>query len=190
MKNQLPKLSEEDKNLWAELTGDVNKITPPDRDLSAKPVVFKEFRPTIAPHTVYHGETLQELRHGAADNIDKRTAQKFKRGEFRIERRLDLHGLKEDQAWEKVQNFIQNCYLQDCRCVLIITGKGMHKEDGIDIFAERGVLKDRVPQWLNSPSLRPFILSFDYAQPKDGGSGALYILLRRRHDTAEMPKYR
>lgn len=190
MKNQLPQLSEEDRNLWEELTGSINKISAPKKDSSAKPVVFKEIRPAIAPHTVYHGDTLRELRHGDADNIDRRTAQRFKRGELRIERRLDLHGRKEDEAWEAVQNFIQDSFLHNCRCVLIITGKGIHQENGIDIFAERGVLKDRVPQWLNSSSLRPFILSFDYAQPKDGGSGALYILLRRRHDTSEMTKYR
>ena len=180
MQKPTPKPDKEDEDFWAELTETITKTPESNTDLSSKPFVFKEIRPSIAPHTIYHGNDLQELRHGTAADLDKRTAQRFKRGEFRIERRLYLHGLKEDDAWDKVQNFIQESYLADCRCVLIITGKGMHQENGIDIFAERGLLKERVPQWLNAPSLRPFILSFDYARPQDGGSGALYVLLRRR----------
>ena len=66
------------------------------------------------------------------------------------------------------------------RCVQIVTGKGLHRED--DIFAARGVLRDLVPQWLNNGLLRPLILTFDYSRPEDGGEGALTILLRRRRN--------
>ena len=185
MKKTLPQPDKEDTAFWEEFIGEITPAPESKTDLSAKPVVFKEIRPSVAPHTVYRGETLHELSHGCVDNIDKRTAQKFRRGEFHIDRRLDLHGLKENDAWEKVLDFIQRSYLENCRCVLIITGKGIHQENGIDIFAERGILKDRVPQWLNNPSLRPFILSFDYARPCDGGHGALYVLLRRQHNDAD-----
>ena len=53
-----------------------------------------------------------------------------------------------------------------------ITGKGGREGTG--------VIRAQVPRWLNEPRLRPLILAFEYAQPKDGGMGALYILLRRR----------
>ena len=58
------------------------------------------------------------------------------------------------------------------RCILVVTGKGAWREGG-------GVLREAVPRWLNEPALRQKVLSFSYAQPKDGGEGALYILLRR-----------
>jgi DNA-nicking Smr family endonuclease len=42
-----------------------------------------------------------------------------------------------------------------------------------------GVLREAVPRWLNEPPLRPRVIAFTYAQPKDGGHGALYVLLKR-----------
>ena len=56
-----------------------------------------------------------------------------------------------------------------------VTGKGLSRPDG-------GVLRQAVPRWLNKPPNRQRVLSFSYAQPRDGGMGALYILLRRRRD--------
>ncbi len=57
--------------------------------------------------------------------------------------------------------------------MLVITGKGTAKEAG-------GVLRAQVPRWLNEPVNRARVLAFDYAQPKDGGLGALYVLIRRQ----------
>lgn len=171
-------LSDEDNLFWQEQTKDIKEINRPE-NIPPAPVILPEIRNTVNLSEAYSGSRLTELSAGKTGNIDRRTAQKFKRGEMRVERRLDLHGLTEDKAWDAVQNFIKSSYRQDMRCVLIITGKGLHKEDD-DFFSQSGILKNRVPQWLNSETLRPLILSFSEALPKDGGSGALYILLRRR----------
>lgn len=170
--------SDEDNLFWQEQTKNIKEIERPENIISA-PVVLPEIRNTVNLHEAYSGNRLTELTTGETGNIDRRTAQKFTRGEMPIERRLDLHGLTEDKAFDAVQNFIKSSYRQDMRCVLIITGKGLHKEDD-DFFSQSGILKNRVPQWLNSETLRPLILSFADALPKDGGSGALYVLLRRR----------
>ena len=98
------------------------------------------------------------------------------------EAELDLHGCTEDKAFDKVVNFVKTSYLRGKRCIHIITGKGLHAPDDFDFFAARGVLKDRVPQWLNLPEIRPLILIIDHPAPKDGGTGVIRILLRRKRN--------
>ena len=91
-----------------------------------------------------------------------------------VEARLDLHGMSQLEAHERVCRFLEAARNKGCRAVLVITGKGRREDGGI------GVLRIAVPRWLNEPPLRDWIKAFDYAAPRDGGEGALYILLRRR----------
>jgi len=173
-----PKEAPAQDEAWKEALKGVKRIKrteePPTKPLVINPPVER-----VDYQAAYAGEMLSPLDIGTTDNIDRRTAEKFKRGEFAIEKTLDLHGYKEKDAYESVVSFIKQAYLQKCRCVLIITGKGLHKEEE-DWFEVRGILRNSVPQWLNTPDLRPLILSFSYAQPADGGEGALYVLLRRK----------
>ncbi len=179
MKKQPPKISKEDIDLWQETVQDVQQTK--SKEYIEKPLPESIIiRNSINPTSVYQGNPLEELSIGQTNNIDKKTAQKFKRGEFKIERRLDLHGFTENEAWDAVTNFIKNAYLDNLRCVIIVTGKGLSHPDDEDYMPRRGILKEKVPLWLNSKELRPLILSMSYAQVKDGGSGALYVLLRRK----------
>ncbi len=111
-------------------------------------------------------------------DIDKNTLRRFKKEEFGVEATLDLHGLTIDAAHSAVQNFIISSYNKNKRAVLIVTGKGLCHEDQ-DAFAPHGVLKQSVPLWLQSEALAPMILTYIHPSLKLGGSGALYILLRR-----------
>ncbi|MBP5399233.1 MAG: Smr/MutS family protein [Alphaproteobacteria bacterium] len=165
---------------WQELVKNVQPLNKDERDLSKpnKKIVVKE---KITPNRVYGGEKLDGLEIGCADNIDANTFKRFKSGEMRVERELDLHGQTENEAYEKVINFVKSSYLRGLRCIDIITGKGLHAEDA-PFFEARGVLKDRVPQWLNLPEIRPLILTMIHPEAKDGGSGVLRILLRRKRD--------
>ena len=90
-----------------------------------------------------------------------------------IEDRLDLHGLTQEQARKEVKAFIGSAVLNNLRHVLIITGKG---RDG------HGVLREKVPEWLKDSPLCFQINAISYAQPKDGGKGALYIRLKRQRE--------
>jgi DNA-nicking Smr family endonuclease len=116
---------------------------------------------------------LPELLPGVTAGVDKRTAQRLGRGQLAIEARLDLHGLTQDEAHAKLAGFIRRSVGAGKRCVLIITGKGF-KPTG-----ETGVLRQAVPRWLNEPGMRRDIVALRHAQLKDGGEGALYVLLRR-----------
>jgi DNA-nicking Smr family endonuclease len=91
----------------------------------------------------------------------------LKRGEMAIAARLDLHGMTQDEAHRALHRFIARSAGAKLRNLLVVTGKS-------------GVLHSAVPRWLDEPELRPFVLAQVRAQPKDGGSGALYVLLRRQ----------
>jgi DNA-nicking Smr family endonuclease len=115
-----------------------------------------------------------DISHGRASGIDRRSAERLSRGRLPIEGRLDLHGMTQAAAIVRLAEFIARAEAAGKRCVLVITGKGL---------ASGGVLRDQVPRWLNLPPNRARVLAFDYAQPQHGGSGALYVLLKRRRAT-------
>jgi DNA-nicking Smr family endonuclease len=116
-----------------------------------------------------------ELAHGVAVGIDKRQAERFRRGKTPIEGRIDLHGRTQAQAHDDLHNFVARAHGAGKRMILVITGKGI-------TASKSGVLKENVPRWLNEPSLRRHVLAFDYAEPQHGGEGALYVLLKRKKE--------
>ena len=114
-----------------------------------------------------------ELSHGLSTGIDKRQAERFRRGRTPIEGRIDLHGRTQHQAHDDLHDFVSGAHAAGKRMVLVITGKGM-------AASKSGILKESVPRWLNEPALRRHVLAFDYAEPQHGGEGALYVLLKRK----------
>jgi DNA-nicking Smr family endonuclease len=106
--------------------------------------------------------------------IDKRTEKRVRKGEMPIDGTLDLHGLRLENAHNKLRQFILSSYQQRKRCLLVVTGKGKRSEDGI------GVIKASFPVWLSAPDLSDKVLQFYPAQPKHGGEGAFYVFLRRQ----------
>lgn len=117
----------------------------------------------------------------ATPQLDRRTEDKLKKGKIPIEARLDLHGFNQTQAHEKLNNFIIQSYHHGRRCVLVITGKGNSNKDSNSwLTPSNGVLKEKVPYWLSSEPLNKMVLKYMKAQNKDGGSGALYIYLKKK----------
>lgn len=116
---------------------------------------------------------LPGLTPGDMTGMDRRTADRFRRGRMDIQGRIDLHGMSQAEAHGALTGFIRASSVQGKRCVIVITGKGVRGE---------GVLRRAVPHWLGDPALRPLIVSYTHAQPQHGGSGAYYVLLRRRRD--------
>ena len=116
-----------------------------------------------------------ELTHGHAVGIDKRQAERFRRGKTPIEGKIDLHGRTQQEAHDDLHHFLARAHASGKRMVLVITGKGI-------TGSKSGVLKENVPRWLNEPTLRRHVLAFDYAEPQHGGEGALYVLLKRKKD--------
>jgi DNA-nicking Smr family endonuclease len=110
---------------------------------------------------------------GAMPGIDKRQAERFRRGQLPIEGKIDLHGRTQEEAHDALLGFLQRAHQKAKRKVLVITGKGMTQ-------SKSGILKTNVPRWLNEPAFRRIILAIAEARPEHGGAGALYVLLKRQ----------
>jgi len=117
-----------------------------------------------------------ELATGRIAGVDKRLAERLKRGQLTIEGMLDLHGLTQEEAHRQLDGFLAHAAHAGRRCVLVITGKGVWRSDS-------GILREMVPRWLNEAPNRARVLAIANAQPRHGGSGALYVLLKRRRES-------
>jgi DNA-nicking Smr family endonuclease len=170
-------LSAEERALWraamrdvapreeAAATAEPAAPPPPDAPAPRRKAAPRAPRADAPPR-------LPELNPGAAPGLDRRSAERLRRGQKRIEARLDLHGMTQDDAHRSLDDFLARADEAGRRCVLVITGKGA--------VGRGGVLRSAVPRWLNEQPNRARILAFAPAQARDGGGGALYILLRRR----------
>jgi DNA-nicking Smr family endonuclease len=114
-----------------------------------------------------------EYIEGAAPGIDARLLRSLRRGDFTLQGRLDLHGMTQLQAKEAVDRFLTDSRRTHKRCVLIVHGRGLNSPDQVP------VLKERMREWLNQKRLGKTVLAFATARPQDGGTGAVYVLLRR-----------
>jgi len=112
------------------------------------------------------GDELIYSRPGVQQSVMK----KLRRGQLSIEAELDLHRLTSEQAHAELMDFIVRCQRQHIRCVRIIHGKGLSSKNQIP------VLKIKVNKWLRQWDN---VLAFCSARPVDGGTGAVYILLKR-----------
>jgi DNA-nicking Smr family endonuclease len=131
---------------------------------------------------------LNDHGPGRTPGLDKRSALRLQRGKREIDGRIDLHGMTQTEARSALTAFVTNGHRHGRRCLLVITGKGRrlaHEHEtawGGGEAREIGVLRRMVPSWLKEEPLRGCVLAYSQAQPKDGGSGALYVLLKRRRD--------
>jgi DNA-nicking Smr family endonuclease len=100
--------------------------------------------------------------------------RKLRRGEWVIQDEVDLHGARRDEAREMVAEFLRTSIKRGLRCVRVIHGKGLGSAGG------QPILKARVRSWLMQ---KDEVLAFCQAQAKDGGSGALIVLLRPTRPT-------
>lgn len=129
-------------------------------------------------HDVLPG--IAERVGNAPVKMDKKAHARLKRGKLMPEAKLDLHGMTLDQAHPALNNFIQRSHAAGLRLVLVVTGKGKHRDPGGPIPVRHGVLRHNVPQWLKMMPLAPLVLQISEAHLKHGGGGAYYIYLRRR----------
>ncbi|MEN8159592.1 MAG: Smr/MutS family protein [Myxococcota bacterium] len=117
-------------------------------------------------------ERLGERSEGLAQGVDRKHLLRLRRGERRIERRVDLHGLVAAEAKRLLARELTSAQTEGLRCVLVIHGRGLHSEDG-------PVLREGVVAWLTTEPLARRVMAFASARPEHGGPGASYVLLRR-----------
>ena len=93
----------------------------------------------------------------------------LRKGQWTVQRQLDLHDLRTDEAREALGQFIRECYKQGIRCVRVVHGKGLGSPGKVS------VLRPKVQSWLIQKNQ---VLAFVQATPAQGGAGALVVLLQ------------
>ena len=179
------RLSAEEEKLWKKIA---ETTTPMDRRVpftkpDPKPISRKP-KPALPAFRI--GESLPasstETRIVAPDQplrMDRKTFARMKRGKSSPDARIDLHGMTVDRAHKALLAFLLRCHADDRRLALVITGKGKSSQDQGPIPQPTGILRRQVPHWLEQPPLRQIVLQTTTAHQKHGGSGALYVYLRR-----------
>lgn len=179
-------LTKEERKLWQLYTRDVKPYSPEvdcssDSDAQVSFKIKVPDRPLFkkrAETTVSNFETLQ--------NKDSNWGKKLKQGKIKPDGKIDLHGMTCVEAHEKLFRYIERAQRGGKRVILVITGKGGPKKQGYadiryaDFESSRGILRREVPMWLSAGAMRSMIVSFQDARQSDGGSGALYVVLKRK----------
>ena len=120
-----------------------------------------------------------EYVEGAVVGLDPRILRRLRRGEFAYQAWVDLHGMSAATAREVVTRFVIDAFAAGHRALLVVHGRGLNSKDNVP------VLKERLKSWLARGQIGRIVLAFSSARPVDGGTGALYVLLRRRRGVRE-----
>jgi DNA-nicking Smr family endonuclease len=110
-------------------------------------------------------DSLSFIAPGLQNNVLK----KLRRGYFGVDAEIDLHGLTSNEAKRQLLHFLHDCAGAACRCVRIVHGKGYGSADN------HPVLKNNLNLWLRQ---HQDVQAFCSAAPRDGGTGAVFVLLR------------
>jgi len=143
------------------------KPIPKQRQRDEREVIESLLSHAYEPSEVESGEELLFARSGLQHSV----LRKLRRGHYAVEAHLDLHGQTVAQAREAVSRFLHEARAIGKRCVRIVHGKGKSSTGKLP------VLKGKVNAWLRQ---RDAVLAFSSCPPTDGGTGAVYVLLRRR----------
>ena len=188
-------LSPEERQLWHKVTADIAPL--PKRmfltgeehlvgqSRTPKTLIAKTLKPmtrskpliSAAPYTP--AGLLSTAAHSVLTSGDPRQAKRVSRGRREIDASVDLHGLTQEQAFQRLQGFLAQAVIMQNRCVLIITGKGPPQTRDAPLYASpRGVLRRRFLEWVDGP-LSGNIASVAQAHQRHGGAGAFYVFLKR-----------
>ncbi|MDQ7089631.1 MAG: Smr/MutS family protein [Methylococcales bacterium] len=166
-------LSDEDSALFRQTIG---KVTVIEQDtVLLSPKVTIKSPPNKTDHFLQKTTAvIEQLR--AEDHLSflvsglhKKVLKKLRNGYFGVDAELDLHGLSSLEAGRQLQHFLRDTVKEGCECVHIIHGKGYRSENNFPI------LKNNLNMWLRQHN---DVLAFCSASPKDGGTGAVLVLLQ------------
>lgn len=181
-------LSGEERTLWAIVARTVAPLRPEDMVAEPPAPPVAEAPVAVSAPSKGAGASANAGKLGKAvpppppplHPIERRTLTRVARGTIEIDGRIDLHGLTQLDAHDRLHGFLRDAQSRGSKLVIVITGKG--KVGGDDPYGmnERGVLRRRVPQWLAEPGLRNIVIGFEEAHRSHGGGGALYVRIRKK----------
>jgi DNA-nicking Smr family endonuclease len=172
--------------LWAEATAGAHPVTrgparvePPLPHGRAPAFYHPDLDALDALKALVSGEgsfdvaDTDEFIEGRVTGLDPAIVRRLRKGEFAVQGHVDLHGLTRAEARAEVERFLRAARSAGKRCVLVVHGRGLHSDDQVP------VLKEALKTWLAQGRFARHVLAFASARPSDGGTGAVYVLLRR-----------
>jgi DNA-nicking Smr family endonuclease len=158
-----------DEHLWGEFTSTLDhqkttntrKKPPKPTPLIARVAVSQ---PAVSSNKPRYKNPFQH--HPLEDKIAKKLAKK----RMSIDGQIDLHGMTQEQAYHSLLRYLQNAQRNNNSIILVITGKGVQGQ---------GVLRQMVPQWLQNEPFLELTNGFRHAHVYHGGTGALYVRIRK-----------
>ncbi|AOW12463.1 DNA mismatch repair protein MutS [Hydrogenophaga crassostreae] len=139
---------------------------PLQRQADEESVMREALSDEFDVETLLHTDDLLSYR---TPGLGQDVVRKLREGRWSIQRHIDLHGLRTDEAREALGRFIRETHSHGLRCVRVVHGKGLGSP------GRTPVLKGRVLRWLVQ---KKEVLAFVQARPAEGGAGALVVLLR------------
>jgi DNA-nicking Smr family endonuclease len=181
--------------LWTEVMRDVRRNNKRRRVSKLKPSepVRKAKDPvpqaTVTRATAGEKKPAQtvEKKPPPQVGLDGSTMRRLREGKVVPDAKLDLHGMTQAQAHQRLATFLHRAFDHGLRCVLVVTGKGGGRPDREDRLPSEkhssqshGVLRGMVPRWLSEGDIRRYVSGTAEAHVRHGGAGAIYVYLRRR----------
>lgn len=175
-------LSNEERRLWAHVARGVapmkGRVLPLEPEAPEPLAIEPKPGPNLQPAPLPLSTPKPRLLPLAP--LERKTMTGLRRGTKGVDATIDLHGMRQSEAHEALLRFLYRAQGSGHGLVLVITGKGGGTGRVGGLYEERGVLRRLVPHWLGLPDLRALVIGFDEATLHHGGSGALYVRLRRR----------
>ena len=171
-------LTSEDSALFRHTIGKVRSVNSDNVLLNKenKPKPYpKPLANNVESHLIEPAATdiekvgLEDSLSFIAPGLQNNVLKKLRRGYFGLDAEIDLHGLTSNEAKRQLLHFLHTCIEEGCRCVHIVHGKGYRSTDN------HPVLKNNLNLWLRQ---HPNVQAFCSAPPKDGGTGAVFVLLQ------------
>lgn len=183
-------LSPEDRQLWGKVAKTLTPLDPGRaQHLEEELAKAVDAQPAKTPGTPRTATAIVAPKPALPatppplHRLEHRYRKKVVRGVKGIDARIDLHGLRQHEAHDRLRGFLFQAQARGHKLVLVITGKGREGAGGSEARAymdERGVLRRMVPQWLTMPDMRSLVIGYEEAHATHGGSGALYVRIRRK----------
>lgn len=167
---------DDDDDLFKQAMGDVEPLKPDNKTRfkpAAKKIRVRHHTPETDLPDVFSDalpETCPEKLNFSRSGVQPATLKKLRQGKLPIDKRIDLHGMNVDQARAYLLTVLAECETDGSRVILIVHGKGYSSP------GTKPVIKPLLNRWLREV---PSVLAFASAKPADGGTGAVYVLLKK-----------
>ena len=152
------KLSDKDKKIWNFYISNLKSIKKVYKNKKINSSTISTINKVLKPNVTF--------------TLDSKIKKQIKSNRLNFDAIIDLHGKTEIQAHELIKNFIKDCYFNNFKNIVIITGKGPNN---------KGKLKLKTPLWLKSDVLSKYVVGFETMPHNKGGEGALFVQLKNKY---------